>query len=173
MVASLRPNSHENFQIKVSPPENYPVDIYMIVDNTQSMEPYLKIVKDMSIGLLEFIRNISTTSKFGFGTFVEKETIPFHFDQGNGENFPGVSHAFENVLPLTSDEVIVTVSVSNISTGANDDQPENILEAILQSMVCTSEISELFFPRSPVEYRPNSCRVEKGFHFLPHDHTDD
>ena len=146
----------------------------MIFDNTRSMDPYLDIVKGMSVGLLRFIRNVSSSSKFGFGTFVEKETIPFHFDQGNGDHFPGVSHAFENVRPLTSDEDLVSASVTNITTGTNDDQPENVLEAFLQSMVCTEEICEfiLHLNRGSGSSIP-SFSVETGFHFLSHDRADD
>ena len=174
MLATLRPNSHKSFQIKVSPPLHYPVDVYMVFDNTRSMGPYLDIVKGMSLGLLKFIRSISNSSKFGFGTFVDKVTIPFHFNDEGSKDFPGVSQAFENVLPLTSNEAIVSASVSNISLGTNDDQPENVLEAIIQSMVCTAEISEFQYQWS---IGWNSCmtsyRMEKGIHFLPHGDTDD
>ena len=144
VVATVTPNLRKSFEIKVSPPprEFYPVDIYMLFDNTQSMSPYIDIATGMAVSMLKFTSSFSNASRVGFGTFVEKETIPFHFNQDGDHDFPGVSHSFRNVLPLTSDSNLLEGLVNTIILGTNDDQPENVLEAILQSVACHEEISE-------------------------------
>ena len=144
MVATVSPNVRKSFEIKVSPPppEEYPVDIYMLFDNTRSMRPYIDIATQMAVALLNLTSNASNVSRVGFGTFVEKETIPFHFGLDEDGDFPGVSHSYRNILPLTSDSNSVKGLVNQISLGTNDDQPENVLEAILQSVLCQEEIRE-------------------------------
>ena len=144
MVATVAPNVRKSFEIRVSPPprEKYPVDIYMLFDNTRSMSPYLDISTGMAVALLNFTSNSSIASRVGFGTFVEKEIIPFHFNEKGDGNFPGVSHSFRNILPLTSNNSLVEGLVNKIRLGTNHDQPENVLEAILQSAVCHRDISE-------------------------------
>ena len=140
------------------------------------MDPYIDIAKLMSVRLLQFMQSVSNTSRIGFGTFVDKETIPFHFNQRGKKDFPGVSRAFKNIRSLTGNKNVVATSVRNFTTGTNDDQPEGVLEAIVQAVTCTDSIREFLVKNVSMDlfYYFNSFdRLESSVQLLSHARSDD
>ena len=65
------------FQIKVQQTEDYPVDIYYLMDLSASMYDDLESIKDLGSSLSEAMAKLTSKFRLGFGSFVEKPVLPF------------------------------------------------------------------------------------------------
>lgn len=69
--------SQVTFQVKVQPTEHYPVDLYYLMDLSASMVDDLQKIKDLGSTLSKEMANLTDKFRMGFGSFVEKPTLPF------------------------------------------------------------------------------------------------
>lgn len=65
------------FQVKVQHTEDYPVDLYYLMDLSASMYDDLQKIKHLGSSLSEEMANLTSKFRMGFGSFVEKPTLPF------------------------------------------------------------------------------------------------
>lgn len=65
------------FQVKVQHTEHYPVDLYYLMDLSASMVDDLQKIKDLGSTLSKEMANLTNKFRMGFGSFVEKPTLPF------------------------------------------------------------------------------------------------
>lgn len=65
------------FQVKVQHTEDYPVDLYYLMDLSASMFDDLQKIKDLGSTLSKEMANLTSKFRLGFGSFVEKPTLPF------------------------------------------------------------------------------------------------
>lgn len=56
---------------------DYPLDLYYILDQSNSMESYRLKLIELGRTLSETMRNISSNFRMGFGSFVDKTLTPF------------------------------------------------------------------------------------------------
>jgi len=121
-----------------------PIDIYFLIDNTQSM----KVVKDKLAGIVTNIKKkIEETTEdymFGFGGFDEKPTPPFDSFHTDGRDYD-----FRHVQSMTkeTDKLITMIRDSPLSEG-NKDSPEAGLDALMQLLLCRDS-------NNPIGWRPN------------------
>jgi hypothetical protein len=73
----LRAGTSQNFTVSIRPAENYPFDLYMLVDLSQSLLNDLNTIKGIATDIIDTIRNISTQFQVGFGTYVDKTVPPY------------------------------------------------------------------------------------------------
>lgn len=66
-----------SFQVKIQHTEDYPVDIYYLMDLSASMIDDLKMIKDLGTSLSKKMANLTSKFRMGFGSFVEKPVLPF------------------------------------------------------------------------------------------------
>lgn len=66
-----------NFQVRVKHTEDYPVDLYYLMDLSASMFDDLQKIKDLGSSLSKEMANLTSKFRMGFGSFVEKPTLPF------------------------------------------------------------------------------------------------
>ncbi|CAB4031596.1 Hypothetical predicted protein [Paramuricea clavata] len=77
VVLRLRPGQKQSFDISVRTPENYPVDVYMLMDMSFSMKDNLKSVETLGLDLGKEMNNITSRFRVGFGTMVDKPVAPY------------------------------------------------------------------------------------------------
>ncbi|XP_037835857.1 integrin beta-6 isoform X2 [Kryptolebias marmoratus] len=149
MSLNLRPGSEVTFQVRVQHTEDYPVDIYYLMDLSASMIDDLSMIKDLGSSLAKEMSKLTSKFRMGFGSFVEKPVLPFiritEADLRNPcSDSPGMSclptFGYKHGLSLTSrtDEFNEIVAKQRVS--ANVDVPECGFDAIMQAAVCGDRI---------------------------------
>lgn len=69
--------SEVTFQVKIKHTEDYPVDIYYLMDLSASMYDDLGNIKDLGSSLSKEMATLTSKFRMGFGSFVEKPVLPF------------------------------------------------------------------------------------------------
>ncbi|XP_015214302.1 integrin beta-6 isoform X2 [Lepisosteus oculatus] len=148
MSLELRPASKITFQITVQQTEDYPVDVYYLMDLSASMSDDLEMIKDLGSTLSREMAKLTSKFRLGFGSFVEKPVLPFiKITPGELEN-PCRSHemhclptfGYKHVLPLTSSAEKFNDIITKQKVSANIDLPECGFDAIMQAAVCGDKI---------------------------------
>ncbi|XP_077374277.1 integrin beta-6 [Festucalex cinctus] len=148
MALKLRPGSQVTFQVKIQHTEDYPVDLYYLMDLSASMYDDLKMIKDLGSTLSKEMANLTSKFRMGFGSFVEKPVLPFikiteeelinPCSSADATCLP--TFGYKHVLSLTSNTVKFNERVSMQHVSANIDIPECGFDAIMQAAVCGDRI---------------------------------
>ncbi|XP_026865392.1 integrin beta-5 [Electrophorus electricus] len=147
---SLRPGDPTTFEVQVRPVEDYPVDLYYLMDLSLSMKDDLDTIRNLGTKLAEEMKKLTSNFRLGFGTFVDKNMSPFSYTapkyQENPCNgykpFPKCipSFGFRNLLSLTDKVDRFNEEVQKQMVSRNRDAPEGGFDAILQAAVCKERI---------------------------------
>ncbi|XP_077569984.1 integrin beta-6 [Stigmatopora nigra] len=148
MVLELRPGSQLTFQVKIQHTEDYPVDLYYLMDLSASMIDDLNTIKDLGSTLSKEMANLTSKFRMGFGSFVEKPILPFikitQEELANPCSSAGATcsptFGYKHVLSLTSDTDAFNEMVSTQRVSANVDVPECGFDAVVQAAVCGDRI---------------------------------
>ncbi|XP_019772108.2 integrin beta-PS-like [Dendroctonus ponderosae] len=135
-----------NFQYKQS--ANYPVDLYYIMDLSNSMAPSKTNLAKLGAKLADEMMRKTNDFKIGFGSFVDKLTLPYVSSHPGALKNPCQSQTmkceppynFRNQLSLVQNATLFTEKVQKTLISGNLDTPEGGLDAIMQAMVCKTEI---------------------------------
>ncbi|XP_074523046.1 integrin beta-6 [Halichoeres trimaculatus] len=148
MALKLRPGSQVSFQVKIQHTEDYPVDIYYLMDLSASMIDDLEKIKDLGSSLSKKMAKLTSKFRMGFGSFVEKPVLPFikitEEELANPCSTTGYdclpTFGYKHVLSLTSktDEFNEIIRKQRVS--ANIDLLEGGFDAIMQAAVCGDRI---------------------------------
>ncbi|XP_013925223.1 PREDICTED: integrin beta-6 isoform X2 [Thamnophis sirtalis] len=144
----LRPGNEETIQINVRQTEDYPVDLYYLMDLSASMDDDLKTIKELGSTLSKEMSKLTSNFQMGFGSFVEKPVLPYintlTEDLRNPcRNVPFdclPTFGYKHVLPLTNDAERFNEIVRKQKISANLDTPEGGFDAIMQAAVCKEKI---------------------------------
>lgn len=146
VTLALRPGQTKTFNISVRTPENYPVDVYMLMDMSYSMRDNLQSVERLGNDLAVKMAEITSRFRVGFGSMVDKPLSPFaetdksFWETKSAQTFHGrhVSPPwiFHNVLPLTDNASLFEASVKSEDLSENIDSPDGWLDALMQVAVC-------------------------------------
>ncbi|KAL4624645.1 integrin beta-1-like [Arapaima gigas] len=140
---TLRLGEPQSFNLTFKRAEDYPIDLYYLMDLSYSMHDDLQNVKNLGTALMNEMRDITSDFRIGFGSFVEKTVMPFIsitpaklLNPCTGQYVCTSPFSFKNVLNLTDDgqEFNRLVSLQQIS--GNLDSPEGGFDAIMQVAVC-------------------------------------
>jgi integrin beta 1 len=109
---TLRPNEPFEFNMVFRQAENYPVDIYFLMDVSFTMKAYKDTLSRLTDQLVDGVRSITTDYRLGFGSFVDKTVLPFVLtglnnqivDQCNANDNCVLPYGFRNQLNLTQNE---------------------------------------------------------------------
>ncbi|XP_068161943.1 integrin beta-6 isoform X1 [Antennarius striatus] len=150
MALKLRPGSQVSFQVKIQHTEDYPVDLYYLMDLSASMFDDLEKIKDLGSTLSKEMANLTSKFRMGFGSFVEKPTLPFIKITETELDNPcsGIARdlnclptfGYKHVLSLTSDTDKFNEIIAMQRVSANIDVPECGFDAIMQATVCGDKI---------------------------------
>ncbi|ERL86541.1 hypothetical protein D910_03947, partial [Dendroctonus ponderosae] len=143
-----------NFQYKQS--ANYPVgknslmniNLYYIMDLSNSMAPSKTNLAKLGAKLADEMMRKTNDFKIGFGSFVDKLTLPYVSSHPGALKNPCQSQTmkceppynFRNQLSLVQNATLFTEKVQKTLISGNLDTPEGGLDAIMQAMVCKTEI---------------------------------
>ncbi|XP_069785428.1 integrin beta-4 isoform X2 [Narcine bancroftii] len=141
---TLRAGEERTLDIEVFQPQEAPVDLYFLMDFSNSMKDDLDNLKKLGLQLADVVKNMSNDYTIGFGKFVDKVTVP-QTDMRPlrlKEPWPNseAPFSFKNVIPLTSNANHFTQELEKEKISGNVDAPEGGFDAILQVAVCQNDI---------------------------------
>ncbi|XP_075899198.1 integrin beta-1-like isoform X2 [Nelusetta ayraudi] len=163
---TLRPGEPQTFNLKFKRAEDYPIDLYYLMDLSYSMEDDLVNVKKLGTSLMEKMSKITSDFRIGFGSFVEKTVMPYISTTPAKLLNPCTSDknctspfSYKHVLNLTNDGKNFNTLVGQQHISGNLDSPEGGFDAIMQVAVCGKEIGWRNVTRLLV------FSTDAGFHF--------
>uniref|UniRef100_A0A1A7YSU4 Integrin beta n=1 Tax=Iconisemion striatum TaxID=60296 RepID=A0A1A7YSU4_9TELE len=147
---NLRPGDQTWFSLQVRQVEDYPVDLYYLMDLSLSMKDDLDTILNLGTKLVHEMGKLTSNFRLGFGSFVDKNMSPFSYTapkyQENPCNgyklFPSCvpTFGFRHILPLTDKVDRFKEEVQKQMVSRNRDAPEGGFDAILQAAVCQEKI---------------------------------
>ncbi|KAK5598982.1 Integrin beta-1 [Crenichthys baileyi] len=166
LTLRLRSGEPQTFKLKFKRAEDYPIDLYYLMDLSFSMKDDLENVKNLGTDLMKEMQKITSDFRIGFGSFVEKTVMPYIsttparlLNPCTGNQNCTSPFSYKNVLALTNkgDEFNHLVGQQQIS--GNLDSPEGGFDAIMQVAVCKEQIGWRNVTRLLV------FSTDAGFHF--------
>ncbi|CAL9689563.1 unnamed protein product [Knipowitschia caucasica] len=166
LTLTLRSGEPQTFSLKFKRAEDYPIDLYYLMDLSFSMKDDLENVKNLGTLLMKEMQAITSDFRIGFGSFVEKTVMPYIsttparlLNPCTGNQNCTSPFSYKNVLSLTDrgDQFNHLVSQQQIS--GNLDSPEGGFDAIMQVAVCEEQIGWRNVTRLLV------FSTDAGFHF--------
>ncbi|XP_062453075.1 integrin beta-7 [Rhea pennata] len=141
---SLRPGEERSFQVRFRRARGHPVDLYYLMDLSYSMKDDLENVRKLGSDLLAALRNVTSSVRIGFGSFVDKTVLPYVSTVPSKLRNPCPARhercappaAFRHVLSLTADASEFASRVSQQRISGNLDSPEGGFDAIMQVALC-------------------------------------
>lgn len=132
------------------PAKNYPLDMYYLMDVTISMRDDKATLVSVGKDLAETLQKLTENYRLGFGSFVDKPSMPF-MPIGKEENNPcafegGVcekTYGFRHRLSLTENISKFVQNVNETEMSANLDNLEGGLDALMQVLVCGENVRQL------------------------------
>uniref|UniRef100_UPI00358E9F2A integrin beta-5-like isoform X2 n=1 Tax=Myxine glutinosa TaxID=7769 RepID=UPI00358E9F2A len=150
ITLNLRPGEPLTFQVDVRPVEDYPVDVYYLMDLSLSMQDDLAKMSRLGTTLAAQMANLTSNLRLGFGAFVDKPSSPFAFTAPAYLDNPCIgykrapkcapTYAFHHLLPLTDQVAQFNEQVQRVQMARNNDASEGGFDAILQTSVCSERI---------------------------------
>ncbi|XP_047424046.1 integrin beta-1a isoform X1 [Mugil cephalus] len=163
---TLRSGEPQTFNLTFKRAEDYPIDLYYLMDLSYSMKDDLENVKNLGTSLMQKMETITSDFKIGFGSFVEKTVMPYIsttpaklLNPCTGDQNCTSPFSFKNVLKLTSDGKKFNTLVGQQHISGNLDSPEGGFDAIMQVAVCGEQIGWRNVTRLLV------FSTDAGFHF--------
>lgn len=133
-----------NFQVKLA---EVPVDIYFVLDISNSMSIHKHNLQKSIEQIQEEISRLTSRAMFGFGSFSDKSLPPFSSELPfyermiqAGQRHQPPPYSFHHQMPLTDDIENFIRSVSETEQAGNVDSPEAGMDALMQVITCNEEI---------------------------------
>uniref|UniRef100_A0A8C2XHC1 Integrin beta n=1 Tax=Cyclopterus lumpus TaxID=8103 RepID=A0A8C2XHC1_CYCLU len=146
---TLRPGDSKRFTVSVKQVEDYPVDLYYLMDLSFSMKDDLARLRTLGNELAVTMGRTTSNLQMGFGAFVDKTASPYMYTYPPEavENPCFGIHktcqaqfGFKHVLSLTERVARFTEEVEKQRVSRNRDAPEGGFDAIMQAVVCKDRI---------------------------------
>ncbi|XP_051872131.1 integrin beta-1-like [Pristis pectinata] len=157
LALKLRSGEPQTFSLYFKRAEDYPIDLYFLVDLSLSSENDLENMKMLGIKLKKEMRKITSDLRIGFGT-IEKTPCP------GGKMCTGQS-SFKNVLPLTNNRSEYSKLVRRQTIAAGLNSSAGGVDAIMQAAVCGDKIGWrnatrllVFYSNAEVHFAGNNTR---------------
>ncbi|KAJ7987865.1 hypothetical protein DPEC_G00330990 [Dallia pectoralis] len=171
---SLLPGEERVVDMEVYEPTKGPLDLYILMDFSNSMQDDLDNLKKMGTSLAELITTLSDDFTIGFGKFVDKVVEPQTDMRPEKLKEPWPNSdppfSFQHVITLTSNESSFTQKLNKERISGNVDAPEGGFDAILQTVVCGDKIGWrkdathllVFSTESAFHYETDGANVLSG-----------
>ncbi|XP_067089159.1 integrin beta-3-like [Osmerus mordax] len=146
---TLRPDDARRFTVSVKQVEDYPVDLYYLMDLSYSMKDDLARLRTLSNDLAEEMGRTTSKLRMGFGAFVDKPLSPYMYiypEEAVQNPCLGIKtvcmpqFGYRHVLSLTEQVARFTEEVAKQNISRNRDGPEGGFDGILQALVCNEKI---------------------------------
>ncbi|XP_030624832.1 integrin beta-1 isoform X2 [Chanos chanos] len=166
LTLSLRSGEPQTINLKFKRTEDYPIDLYYLMDLSYSMKDNLENVKNLGTSLMREMSKITSDFRIGFGTFVEETVMPIVgttpaklLNPCTGDQNCTSLFSYKNVLKLTSNGQQFNTLIGQQQISGNLDPPEGGFDAIMQVAVCGEHIGWRNVTRLLV------FSTDAGFHF--------
>ncbi|KAM8999040.1 integrin beta-3 [Sarcophilus harrisii] len=145
----LRPDDSQTFSVQVRQVEDYPVDIYYLMDLSNSMRDDLQKIQSLGTKLASEMRKLTSNLRIGFGAFVDKPISPYmYISPPEALKNPCYEmkttclpmFGYKHVLTLTDQVTRFNEEVRKQNVSRNRDAPEGGFDAIIQATVCDEKI---------------------------------
>uniref|UniRef100_A0A8C5H4Z4 Integrin beta n=1 Tax=Gouania willdenowi TaxID=441366 RepID=A0A8C5H4Z4_GOUWI len=150
IAVSLRPGDPQWFELQVRQVEDYPVDLYYLMDLSLSMKDDLDTIRNLGTKLAQEMGQLTSNFRLGFGSFVDKNMSPFSYTAPKYQENPCSGYkpfpncvptfGFRNILSLTERVDRFNEEVQKQMVSRNRDAPEGGFDAILQAAVCKEDV---------------------------------
>ncbi|XP_029540735.1 integrin beta-4 isoform X2 [Oncorhynchus nerka] len=144
MSMTLLPGEEREIEMEVFEPAKGPLDLYILMDFSNSMEDDLDNLKRMGAELAALVGKLSDDYTIGFGKFVDKVVEPQTDMRPSKLAKPWPNSdppfSFRHVITLTPDLRSFTEKLQKERISGNLDAPEGGFDAILQAAVCGEKI---------------------------------
>ncbi|XP_072021320.1 integrin beta-1-like [Amphiura filiformis] len=142
---TLKVGEPQVIRLQVRLAKDYPLDLYYLMDLSNSLRLDLKNVANLGVFLERELKKLTADLQLGFGSFVDKTTSPFttNIDTCEADSCCfdcDVPFGFKNQLPLTTDTGRFSERVATLKVSTSIDSPEGGLDALLQVAVCKEQI---------------------------------
>ncbi|KAM8718425.1 hypothetical protein ACLKA7_001609 [Drosophila subpalustris] len=160
----LRINEVHNLNVSYSQAEDYPVDLYYLMDLSKSMEDDKEKLSALGDKLSETMKRITSNFRLGFGSFVDKVLMPYVSTIPKKLEHPcdncKAPYGYRNHMPLSNNTESFSNEVKQAAVSGNLDAPEGGFDAIMQAIAC----------RQQVGWREQARRLlvfstDAGFHY--------
>ena len=139
----LRVGERLTFTVSVKAAEDFPLDLYMLMDLSGSFGDDLDIVKGLAPRLPLALQHVSSDFLIGFGTFVDKPSLPYTSSTQKNTIYTCAKNRlcakpfdYEHVISLTNSPDLFNSLLQKTIISTNVDDPEDPLGAMLQAVVC-------------------------------------
>ncbi|XP_049867319.1 integrin beta-PS [Pectinophora gossypiella] len=140
----LRMNEMHKLTFAYSQAQDYPVDLYYLMDLSRSMQNDKEKLSTLGTLLSSTMKNITSNFRIGFGSFVDKLVMPYVSTVPKNLISPcegcAAPYGFRNQMSLSMDTDFFNEAVARADVSGNLDAPEGGFDAIMQAVVCRSEI---------------------------------
>ncbi|XP_033639527.1 integrin beta-PS-like [Asterias rubens] len=140
----MRPGEPTRVQLNIRQAEDFPVDLYYVMDLSQSMANDLDSLRGLGDELAKVMGNITNDFRLGYGAFVDKVKMPYVDIRESELQAPcdgcQPPFGFRNVLPLTTETSRFSEEIGKVRASGNLDSPEGGLDALMQATVCKEQI---------------------------------
>ncbi|XP_019748462.1 integrin beta-1-like [Hippocampus comes] len=153
---TLRSGEPQTFDLKFKRTEDYPLDVYFLMDQSFSKKDDLDNAKNLGLDIISQIQSFTSDYRIGFGSFVGKTLMP---DTSANPSSSQNSVNYKNILQLTNNGHQFHQLLSQQPTSGNLDYSEGGSDAIMQAAVCEDQIGWRNFTRLLV------IATDAGFHF--------
>jgi len=146
MKIKLRPGNPVTVNINFKKTVEYPLDLYYVMDLSNSMSDDLQTLKGLGDSLVRDIKRITSNVHLGFGSFVDKVMMPYastvteHLKNPCDKGVCSPVFGFKHQLSITEDGEKFKDAVENTTISGNIDSPEGGFDALMQIAVCQSTI---------------------------------
>ncbi|KAM9717001.1 integrin beta-4 isoform 2-T2 [Menidia menidia] len=174
VTMTFLPGEEKLLDVSVFAPVKGPLDLYILMDFSNSMADDLDSLKSLGNKLAAVVGTLSDDYTIGFGKFVDKviepqtDMRPEKLQKPWPDSDPPFS--FQNVIKLTNDLNFFTTKLSKENISGNLDPPEGGFDAILQAAVCRDQIGWrkhsthllVFSTESAFHYEADGANVLSG-----------
>ncbi|XP_060518734.1 integrin beta-PS-like [Cylas formicarius] len=141
---AVRKGEQYTVRFKYQQASNYPVDLYYIMDLSASMKDSKDRLGQLGQELASAMRKKTNNFQIGFGSFVDKVTLPYVNTYPDALESPcagcAAPYSFKNHLSLTNSSMEFSQRVTRTQISGNLDTPEGGFDAMMQAIVCDDVI---------------------------------
>ncbi|KAL1492096.1 hypothetical protein ABEB36_012588 [Hypothenemus hampei] len=143
---SLKLRARQSYSIYMgyTQAEDYPVDLYYLMDLSRSMLDDKEKLSSLGDQLTYTMQQVTSNFTLGFGSFVDKVVMPYVSTLPENLAHPceqcAAPYGYKHMMTLSQNTPQFSRMVKQANVSGNLDAPEGGFDAIMQAVVCRNQI---------------------------------